>query len=269
VLSLLSLSCEKERSGIVDTPILPPFMRSASLNVSYLHIDTTTSGGVTRLPNGKFQITITLTARVSDPNGLQDVKQVFYRIYAPVANTYFLSGQLGHVADNANATEAAYAGDISFTIERSASGVYYIEMYAQGTTSLVSNSIQVSLHVAKNNSLPHLSNLSAPDTLIRPSTGYELLFFAVTVSDSDGLADIDRIFFRSLISSNPDFQQPMFDDGRVTVTGDSLAGDGRYSRLLALDSTATLGTKLFRFYALDKSGVIGDSLDHTMIVISE
>ena len=267
VAGLASLSCEKEKNGIVDSNLSPPFISSEYLIIQTLDLDTTTGYAVTRLQNGSFRISDSIIAQISDDYGLQNINQVVYRVYPPGSDNYIVSGSLNRI--DTFSTSLTYANTFSFTINRAEIGAYKIEVFAQDLSGLTSNCLQVSLVITRRNSAPRLSNLSAPDTLIRPTSGYRLVFFTVTASDSDGLEDIERVYFRSLNATDPNYQYPLFDDGDVSADGDSVAGDGRFSQIIPINKSATLGTKLFRFYVLDRSHVLGDSLDHYITIVAQ
>jgi hypothetical protein len=53
----------------------------------------------------------------------------------------------------------------------------------------------------------------------------------------------------------------------VHSSGDEVPGDGRFSRILSIDSTARLGDQVFLFRASDRSGALSDSLLHTITVL--
>ncbi len=269
ILILTALSCEKDRSGLIDTQGVPPYVTTAILNTYYLHIDTTSSGAVAHLTDGKYKITIALIAHVEDANGVSDIKQVSYRIYSPVSHDVIQRGNLSFLPDSSLPDEAVYNTNASFTMERSSTGIYIVEMFAQGQENSIGNSIQLSLLIAKNSGPPHIWNLSAQDTFVRPLHGRTLVYFRISASDPDGLADIDQVYFRNLSSVNSSTKNPLYDDGNFSTDGDSVAADGRYSTLLQVDSSNTLGSKLLRFYAIDKSGFLGDSLDHTITIIAQ
>lgn len=274
---ILFISCEKGKNGTVDPLLVPPLIVSSSLHDTSVNLDTTSSGAVTRLPDGTFRISDSLHARLIDPNGSADIASVTYRVHGPLSPDYFATGEM--VPKGVDSIYTGFAGRVSFTLSRNEAGTYRIEVIALGRSNLTSNSQQVSLLVTRRNSLPRLGALFAPDTVVRPTTGYALVFLAVTATDSDGLDDIVNVYFRSLYSTDPNFEHPMLDDGNLNVpdsvivsgavvSRDSVAGDGRFSRVIPVFSNLPLGTKLFRFYVVDKSGVVGDSLDHTIAFIS-
>jgi hypothetical protein len=52
----------------------------------------------------------------------------------------------------------------------------------------------------------------------------------------------------------------MYDDGDLAAHGDSLAGDGTFSRLLSIDAATSTGQKQFRFSVTDRSAARADTL---------
>jgi hypothetical protein len=163
-------------------------------------------------------------------------------------------------------TVGTYKATFSFNISRCDIGAYRVVVNAEDQSGLVSNSVSTSLVIDRSNFPPHLGGLSAPDTLHRPVTGRVPVFFAVNASDPDCPTDIQKVFFKSINSSSPNFEFQLFDDGKSGGHGDSVAADGRYSLVIPIDSTATLGTKEFRFWARDKSGALSDSISHFITI---
>jgi hypothetical protein len=104
----------------------------------------------------------------------------------------------------------------------------------------------------KHNDPPTLSDISAPDSLMRGDTTAYLI--SVMAIDPDGAGDIDSVYF---ISTKPDSTSngnhfALNDDGQI---GDATAGDNLYSTYIqAPIPTAQLGNYIFTFYARDKHG---------------
>ncbi len=104
----------------------------------------------------------------------------------------------------------------------------------------------------KPNYAPVLSDINAPDSLVRGDT--LLYLIAITAIDPDGAGDIDSVYF---IVTRPDSTSnnihfPMNDQGQ---NGDSTAGDNRYSSgIQAPGPQSQLGNYTFTFYARDKHG---------------
>ncbi|HEV8539436.1 MAG TPA: hypothetical protein VGR15_11015 [Bacteroidota bacterium] len=260
-LALFLSFCEKEDDAIVDPGLSPPFIISVTSSDSALHLDTTTSAAVTRLPNNRFRISGSISAKVADPNGLQDLRQVNYRLYEPRSSDYITSGVLGYL-------DTSYSASFSFTISRSEAGIFRFEVYAQDRDNLTSNFLQIPLVISRNNSRPHTSGIVAPDTLVRPSSGIALVLFSVAAEDSDGYGDIEEVFFKR-ISPSSSGSISMLDNGNQQESGDQLAGDGIFSRIVRIDSTALLGNQVFLFHAKDNAGALSDSLTHTVTIIMQ
>ena len=263
-LSLLLQSCEKENTGLIEIPLAAPFVSSLRITTPFINIDTTTGGAVQRQPDGTYTILDTVAANVTNISGLQNIRKVRYYLYEPGIQNYFASGTMRLISSTD--TEAIYRAPLSFTINRPDVGAYRTEVVAENQSDFLSNSLIASILITRENKRPRLFGLWAPDTLQRPTSGTRPVRFAASASDSDGAADIAKVFFRSINSSSPNFEFQLFDDGRLAVTGDSIAHDGRYALVLPIDSTATLGTKEFRFWARDKAGALSDSLVHFITV---
>jgi hypothetical protein len=96
----------------------------------------------------------------------------------------------------------------------------------------------------------------------------------LSVFDSDGVADIDKVQFTSILpDGKPSSSGPirMFDDGGLVdlggyTSGDNIASDGIYSRLIQLSSDAALGTYIFNFVAIDKSLDSSAVIKHSIII---
>ncbi len=116
------------------------------------------------------------------------------------------------------------------------------------------------------NEPPQIFYLEAPDTLSRSAQPNTYLL-SVGVSDPNGLGDIARVFFNSFLpdgtpaSGNPFL---MRDDGQG---GDAVAGDGRYSLTILIDTNAPLGNFVFEFQAEDSAGNLSNKIAHVLTVV--
>jgi hypothetical protein len=266
LLGLLLLSCEKEKTEVVDVSLASPHLMSLTLASTLVNLDTSNLSIVDHLADGSYNVSDTAFAWVDAPAEAPLALRMSYRLYQPGQPDYFASGsmQLVRYVDRT----ALFKTGFSFNLHRPDIGAYRIEVLANYQSDLPSNSLIASVVITRNNLRPRIFNLSAPDTLVRPASGRRPVFFAVSASDPDGQGDISTVFFRSINSSNPNFEFRLYDDGNLAVTGDSIAGNGRYSLIIPIDSTATLGTKEFRFWARDKSLALSDSLVHIITIIS-
>ncbi len=264
ILSLAGLGCRKEAEGTIDPAYTYPYLYSVQLKADTLNLDTSPVTFVEPNGDGTYTISDSLWAQVLDPVDGNNIRSCSYQLTPPGVSYPVQTGSLTRVLISSNT--ATFSGRIQFNVPRAAVGKYYIRVTAQGSSEYLSNTVVPTLFITRRNARPMLSNLLIPDTLHRPSTGTQIVRFAVTAYDSDGLADIQKVFFKSVNSTSPTFEQPMFDDGNLSLDGDTTALDGRYSRLLPLDSTATLGRLEFRFWARDNAGALSDSLVRFIVI---
>jgi hypothetical protein len=116
---------------------------------------------------------------------------------------------------------------------------------------------------------PVVSNLVAPDT-VSLNTGLTTdINLSIQVADSNGLNDIDIVFFNSFLpNGNASSNNPfiMFDDGKPEH-GDAVAGDGIYSLIVSLPPTGvTKGTYRWEFQARDRGKKTSNIIIHNIVV---
>lgn len=261
-------SCTKEKQGVLDVSQNAPRILSADVQPPIINLDSDTVCIIEDSASGVYSCTgIYLTARAIDPDGVQDIQQLSFKIYGPISSTPDTSGVIRQSSTSGDT--ALYLSYVSILVTRANAGVHSIEFQILDSKGLSSNVLRKPLIIMRNNSRPQISNLFAPDTVRRPNSGSRPVFLAITARDSDGLADIAKVFFKSVNSSNPNFEFQLFDDGNITTSGDTLAGDGRFSTVVQIFPTATLGTREFRFWARDNAGALSDSLRHFITVVPE
>ncbi len=266
--SFLFFSCEKEKSGLIDSKLTGPFITSAFLRYSALNLDTTTGGAVTHLPNGQYEVTDSFTVHVTDDNGLQSITQVTYQVALPGSVDYVTSGQLNRVITDSSGV--TYNGQFTFFLGRNDVGIYTVEAIAIDQFNLSSNAEQASLVVTRRSSIPQVTAAGVPDTVTLPSGGTELIKLTATVADSDGLGAIAEVYFYSLNSTDPTHKFDLLDDGNTNGpggSGDVLAGDGIYTITVVLsDHPGVRKTYAFEFHALDKTGDVSPPLTKYLTV---
>jgi hypothetical protein len=118
----------------------------------------------------------------------------------------------------------------------------------------------------QDNVAPVISNVNMPDTI----QAGETIRFTVEVSDSNGLNDVEFVFYEAydpdgnrVVNTQGIYQFPMFDDGN---NGDITAGDGIYSVILTFPTSTQLGTWRFQFQAEDRSNVLSNILNHYVLI---
>lgn len=264
ILMLLLSSCEKNVDGVIDPLPSAPFMRSATITENFFHLDTSTSALLTRLPNGRFSISESVTATVNIGSSHVSIESVRLRLYKPGSGTSFFSVRLSPL--NQTASSIVYGGNFTFTLDRTDIGVFHAEVYAEDVLGTPSNSLRLPIRIARNNSYPVIVSVTGPDTIVRPATGFSLVFLTATASDSDGYADLQEVAFRRIFPSTTS-DILLYDDGLTQLSGDEIEGDAVFSRLVRIDSSAITGEQIFEFFARDKSGEISPSVLDTIIVL--
>lgn len=259
--------CETGGPEPGDPSPAAPSVSSPSLAPDSLRLDS-----LATLPDGKYEITLTASVRASDPDGPGDIATVRAEAIRPGALAPFSQAQLrddGSAPDD-SAGDGVYAGVLTFRAARDQAGVYRIRFSAQDGAGLRSTGIERSFALLRRNAAPALDplSLSAPDTVARPTAGTLLFRVSIAASDSDGLADIQRVFIQNLATTTI---STLLDDGGTVqpngiTSGDSLAGDGVFSITFGLSSTNPAGTILFRLQAVDASQDTSASVPYTLVV---
>lgn len=116
---------------------------------------------------------------------------------------------------------------------------------------------------------PIIKNLQAPDTLNLHPTDTLKVYLRVEVYDPDGYEDIKSVFFNSYLpDGSPSRSNPiyLFDDGNFQTSGDLVARDGIFSRIIILPPNTTKGTYRFDFQAIDKKNEASNIISHNIVV---
>ena len=112
---------------------------------------------------------------------------------------------------------------------------------------------------------PVITEITMPDTIVRPETGSKALLFSVSVDDPNGIYDVSNAFFQVLSNSTGQWSSDydMYDNGEE---GDEVAGDGIFSRGLQISSSNSAATNYFRFRVKDTAANFSDwSLDSVVV----
>ena len=126
---------------------------------------------------------------------------------------------------------------------------------------------------------PKLGSIFVPDTVTRPTANSDpnitnTVKFSVTasVSDPNGLEDIQRVFFRTYhvgldSMMNGGNHILLYDDGSgAEGSGDLQKGDGTYTVTISMTENATTGTYYWTFEAQDFSNAYSDSVKKVLVV---
>jgi hypothetical protein len=198
----------------------------------------------------------TLTANVLRPVTAEEVARVSLRDDG--------------ISPDQTANDSIYSGNVVFSIQRANAGRYRVQFIATTSEGMISNILEKPLKLSRRNSIPRLSDLNAPDTLQRPTTGSLLFSMSIAAADSDGLQDVQEVVFQNLNSISQQ-RLPLLDDGGVRqpngiTSGDVAAGDGIYSTIVQLPDTVSPRTFLFKFQARDLFGDTSAAILHNFTV---
>lgn len=120
---------------------------------------------------------------------------------------------------------------------------------------------------------PTIDTVIAPDSLRLGTTAATVDFYA-KVYDPFGLSDILVVYFNTTQpggTPSPHNPYRMYDDGGASAAtdptdADKVAGDGIYTYQGELPPNTTTGVYTFTFYAVNRSGIVSDSVAHKTTV---
>ena len=208
-------------------------------------------------------------------NSLAGIKSVFVNLIAPDESNLNSSPVPLYNDGNVTLHGDTTKGDSTFSNKYPFSqsylnGKYTIQYYlinSNNNTELVAEH-----NFIYNNNLadaaPVVSNLVAPDTVSLNSGATTDINLSIQVADSNGLNDINIVFFNSFKpNGDPATGNPflMYDDGNI-LHGDAVAGDGIYSLIISLPSGTNKGTYRWEFQARDRGKKTSNIIIHNIVV---
>ncbi len=211
-------------------------------------------------PAGSDSVRYTFAVAASDSNGLETITSVFFRAQGTTdtsAHQLYDDGLPAH--GDALPGDGLFSGIVWMKPTVSPDSVGFT------ITAVDDHGAQASVVHYMADKPPSIVSVNVPSTITRPASGSIPINFFVTVTDPDGLGDIDSVYFRNFSSSNPNAIFMMYDDGNLAVHGDSTANDGTYSLIVQISSTNTPGVKEFHFYVVDKSGASDTAIRYITI----
>lgn len=213
---------------------------------------------------------VTLTLEVKDPNGVFDLKNVYFYLFVPNTDD---STKINMVDDGVTETSGDdTAGDGIYSTRYTFSpsdqrGEYKLVFQAEDNLGLKSNKETRYIFATDNNEPPQLSNLTFPDVV---NKGKQFQF-SVQANDPNGLVDIRRVYYEVYDPDGNQIQNsqgitkfPMFDDG--STGGDNTAKDGIYTVALTFPESFAAGDYKFEITAEDNFGKLSNTIIHTLTV---
>lgn len=250
-----------------DSNLTSPFISNGILNIYMINSDTITVNGNISLDD---TINISNKLIVDARHSQTQIFLVKYAIYSLNHESLLHEGYLNDVGYDSDsiAGDGIYSSTISFQIPRVISGLFLVKIQAIDLNDSYSNELILSFNIIRSVSYPTISNLIATDTVRLPVSGEIPIPLHISVSDSDGLADIKEVFFRNLDFSDPTLKVFLFDNGNILDNGDSIAGDGIFSRIIKLKYDNTPKPNRLEFQAKDFSGMLSNKIIHTLYVVA-
>lgn len=256
--AILFVGCEKNNLASGDFQPEIPLLSNSTVTPDSIYLDNLTSSG------GVYSVGTVVRVKMRFRGSNQTVVA---KVLRPTTSDLVTSTTLHDdgITPDQVANDSLYSGQIQFSVTRALAGRYRIQIVAQTPEGFQSNIIEKSLKLARRNAAPKVENVSSPDSVNLPTSGFISVLFTAAVSDSDGLADVQEVFFKrdTLITK---FR--LRDDGGAGInefdtsatqqirlhTGDVVAGDGTFSILLPVTPSNTRGTRILRFQAIDSFG---------------
>ncbi|MBN8588432.1 MAG: hypothetical protein J0L94_08925 [Rhodothermia bacterium] len=254
--AIMGASCD-EAPGLTSLTGRPPVLT----NFQYTPQAANLSGlPASQIEGDNVRIPISLQISVSDADN-SGLEAISYGIYAPGQSvTPLIKGAFTGNAGLYNATP-------SLLIPKGAVGDYTIRVQAIDRSGLTSNMVIGTFSYAASGSPPVLAAVEMPATIKRPAAGQAAnkAAIVVTVSDPDGLSNIQRVVLRTQSGA----ELLLLDDGQKSgLSGDETAGDGKFTIIIEVRSTNALGVNTFDFQAFDRTGLASNVIKKTIEVIN-
>jgi len=262
------ISCEKDKYTALDISVSPPYLFDGKLDKYLIDTDTISVNGQFSITD-TINISIHISVNATDPDGRSDLVLLNYEILYQNMKSFVADGILNDIGLNGDSisNDGIYSAIATFDIPRVTVGLVNIKIQAKDKQDLLSNEIILGLNITRKANYPLLSGLNAPSSVTLPSSGSKVINMSIAAADSDGLADIKEVFFRSLDSSDPTKKYFLFDNGNIASNGDSLAGDGIYSIKVELPYNMTAKPYRFEFQAKDFTELLSNKILHTLNVV--
>jgi hypothetical protein len=197
---------------------------------------------------------------VNDNDGLEDILWVLIQGYDSVSSFPVFQDTVFNPMDNS----PVFSTIIDSSYGAGKTGNYLLKCFAVDRVGDRSSIVEKEIYVE--NLPPQLSNAVVPDTLTLPSSGAIMVEITIKVKDSQGLVDIDSVYFNSYLpNGSPATSNPflMYDNGlpydlsNPVAVGDAVKGDGIFTLTIFLSYNTNPGQYRFEFFGRDKVGQLG------------
>ncbi len=169
-----------------------------------------------------------------------------------------------------------YSASLTLKISALEVRTYTVLVYAVGKAGRISGEIRARLEYVRSfepGSPPMIDGLDVPDMVQRPSFGQpaKTLLLAADVSDPDGLSEVEKVEFWNV--ETPGSRFLLCDDGPQRAcgasqeSGDEVGGDGRFTRLVYIESTNAIGVTTLHFQATDRAGLRSEVKEKSISIV--
>lgn len=235
--------------------------------------------GSSYIADGSDSVLVQLTAKVSDPQGLADIKTVSALITSISGEQQFSvnlfdDGGAILVPPFSLSSGDAVAGDSIFSCKilfrKKDVDDYLIRVTAKDSSESSSNTMNKTITIRnQHNAQPVIAFVSQPDSAFVPfGSDTTFITIAVTVNDPQGIDDIRTVSFGSYRPDNSYVgSYDLYDDGSAivrtiyagynAVSGDTTAHDGVYTITIPITNASARQTfRDFKFQAQDRAGEV-------------
>lgn len=244
------MSCEKDDTSVVDPSLSFPSILSAYVTPN--SFDTTIVNSVIGATVSSALPVSSVTARVLNPSNV-------------LLATIELKDD--GVAPDTTAGDGKYAAAMNFTQDCRLVGPYKVEIVALNTAGLSSNVYDAGFRVINTHNVPPVvSGFFVTPHDVTSGQGGTFIIFWTRANDLDGSCDINRV---RVTGTKPDNNAitpfDLFDDGNLSVSGDTTASDEHFTRV-AFGDPPQLGYFHYFVRAYDNTGDSSNVLTDSIFV---
>lgn len=253
---ILLVSCDTA-PGPARSDNRPPVLSDFSFSPQIVSLSDVPEN---QIEGDMVRIPVTMQVAARDDDG--SVTEVTFTVRSPISGKPLIAvGSLEQVS------EGQYATTADVRIPTAEVGKYTVLLQAVDDEGALSNDARGMLSFADLGSSPVIEAVEMPESIQRPAPGETdaVLQIVAVVSDPDGLNNIARVTMRNPNRPNlPAFD--LLDDGGA-LSGDEVAGDGRYTITVRISSDNEQGTNTFLFQAFDRAGLSSSIVEKQITVL--
>lgn len=256
VAAALAAGCDTA-PGVDDIAARPPVVRDLAFSPSVVDVESAEREGESAV------VSMSISAQASDADN--DLASVGFVIQAPIAQAApVFEGQLEPAGGGRFAAEARVAFPAALT------GPYVLIVYAVDERGILGNELRGTIELTASSNPPVIEEIEMPDRVQRPAAGQAPvpIQLIARVSDPDGLGNVARVE----VQFDGQTTLRLCDDGAQGAcnpgfgSGDAVAGDGRFTLTIQIDSNNSPGDRTLVFRATDRSGLTSEPVTRVLTI---